>query len=156
MINSDSLERKLTNLKENALRLKTKQLAGYDNSRIYKYVDAVEFTENITPSSYAAGHVLELEAESPFPLVSVTVKIYENGVYKPNPRYLNIIPPGETRSSLASYSLYDPVFLNGPPPSNYTQLMFYVYPDPNTTLTTRVVFTILSTSPLKNIKLTNF
>ena len=149
-----NLEQRIINLEEDIRKLKTHQLSGYDNSRVYKYPDIVEFTEVASDSNYIL-YSIDYETQTPFPLVSITAKVYENGTYVPNPRHTTLIPPGETRSSLGQYAMYDVVWLNGPPPSNKNQVLFYVnheYGSAN--FTTRVVFSVVSTSPLEKITLT--
>ena len=51
--------------------------------------------------------VFIFSCDSAFPLCSVELKIYENGVYKPNPYQGNPAPDGATKSSDCTYTFID-------------------------------------------------
>ncbi len=80
--------------------IKTSQSIGGDSTLCY--VDKNIFT--LPATSKGGEYYLIYEAESDFPLVSYSFKVFEGGVYKPNPR--SLMGANEGKDSAQFYTLY--------------------------------------------------
>lgn len=100
-----TLATKIARFREKIKRLKATQIIGGDNMGYYEYT-----TQNASYTLNAHSGVefyIIVEAEKPFPLVSVELDLYENGELRKNPYSANSIPYNASRYSTLSYNFID-------------------------------------------------
>lgn len=103
---TNSLAKIINELKKETDSLKATQIIGYDDSVCYEY----EYTIEKTLSDYYLNYTFTFTGTQAFPLMVISLQIYENGVLKPNPKdgmYAYNGPGYSDMNSICSYLLAD-------------------------------------------------
>lgn len=100
-----NLTKRVIQAEEELKQLKATQIIGGENMGYYEYT-LPDMTYNLAARGYW-GLILIFACSGPFPLCSMEFKIYENGVYKPNPYQANPAPYNANKDSIATYSFVD-------------------------------------------------
>lgn len=97
---------RLVKAEEELKRLKTSQIIGGENMGYFEYI-VPNLSHTVAPrlqEGQMAWALLVFDCSTPFPLVSMELDVYENGVYKPNPYMMNGTAYGATRDSACIYT----------------------------------------------------